>query len=98
MIITHDREKLLNALAYFIENTSWYGKTKLYKLLYFLDFEHFKETGRSVTGLDYFAWEMGPVPAALQNEIENPKPDFDASFEIDIKPEKKGKTIYLIPK
>ena len=98
LIITHDREKLLNTLAYFINNTSWYGKTKLFKLLYFLDFEHFKETGRSVTGLDYFAWEMGPVPAALQNEIDNPESDFSESFDIDIKPANRGKIIYLIPK
>jgi hypothetical protein len=27
-----------------------------------VDFTHFRETGRSVTGLDYQAWKMGPVP------------------------------------
>lgn len=97
MIINYQREKLLNALIYFIENTSWTGKTKLYKLLYYLDFKHFKETGRSVTGLDYFAWEMGPVPAKLQEEIENPKEDFSEKLGVDIQPTKKGKTVYLQP-
>ncbi|MCK4554722.1 DUF4065 domain-containing protein [Candidatus Parcubacteria bacterium] len=29
------------------------------KLLYNLDYTHFKETGKSVTGLDYYAWEIG---------------------------------------
>lgn len=28
-------------------------KTKLYKLLYFFDSQHYTETGRSVTGLEY---------------------------------------------
>jgi len=99
MLNTHQREKLLNAIIYFLENTSWYGKTKLFKLLYFLDFEHFKETGRSVTGLDYFAWEMGPVPPPLQVEIDDPEDDFADRFDIDIKVDKRGrKTVYLIPK
>ncbi|MFC1858011.1 Panacea domain-containing protein [Thermodesulfobacteriota bacterium] len=39
------------------------------KLLYFLDFIHFKHTGKSVTGLDYYAWQMGPVPRDLYEEI-----------------------------
>jgi len=39
-----------------------FGKTKLFKLLYLLDFHHFRETGRSVTGLEYRAWKHGPVP------------------------------------
>ena len=98
MLINHQREKLLNALIYFIENTSWTGKTKLYKLLYYLDFRHYKETGRSVTGLDYFAWEKGPVPAKLQEEIENPKEDFTAKLGVEIQATKKGKTVYLKPK
>jgi hypothetical protein len=40
-----------------------------------LDFEHFKETGRIVTGLDYYAWPNGPVPVALHDEIQQPKAD-----------------------
>lgn len=84
MIVTHNREKLINAIIYFLENSSLIGKTKLFKLLYFLDFEHFKETGRSVTGLAYHAWKMGPVPVALQEEIENPEPDLAENLEIDV--------------
>lgn len=64
------RDKLLNAIIYFSKNTRYCGKTKLFKLLYFLDFEHFKEVGRSVTGLSYNAWRMGPVPTKLLNEVE----------------------------
>lgn len=69
MIITHHREKLINAIIYFAANTKYCGKTKLLKLLYFLDFRHFKQTGKSITGLDYYAWNMGPVPKDLFNEL-----------------------------
>ena len=76
MIVTHHREKLINAIIYFANHTKYCGKTKLLKLLYFLDFKNFKQTGRSVTGLDYFAWQMGPVPRDLFEELSgNMKPD-----------------------
>jgi uncharacterized phage-associated protein len=72
MLVDRTKEKLENAILYFVENTKFCGKTKLFKLLYFLDFEHFSVTGRSVTGLDYFAWKMGPVPVEIFDEIESP--------------------------
>jgi len=77
MIITHQREKLINAIIFFAKNTQFCGKTKLIKLLYYLDFWHFSETGESVTGLDYSAWEFGPVPATLYEELSDNqmKPD-----------------------
>jgi len=70
MLITHEREKLINAIVYFVRNTNHCGHVKLFKLLNFLDFDHFKETGRSVTGLEYFAWTWGPVPKKLFFEIK----------------------------
>ncbi len=76
MLITHDREKLLNAIVYFARNTLYCGVTKLIKLFFLLDFEHYKQTGRSVTGLEYEAWWKGPVPPPLWYEIHDPKPDF----------------------
>lgn len=75
MLITHEREKLINTIIYFANHVNKCGKVKLFKLLYFLDFEHYKITGRSVTGLDYYAWKMGPVPVRLFDEIESPEPD-----------------------
>ncbi len=89
MIITHHREKLINAIIYFANHTRYCGKTKLLKLLYFLDFEHFRETGKSVTGLDYFAWQMGPVPKDLFEELSGIlKPDLRAA--VHEVPDKKG--------
>jgi len=75
MLISHEREKLLNAAIYFAEKTEKCGVTKLFKLLYFLDFEHYKQTGRSVTGLEYYAWKMGPVPEEFYEELPAPEPD-----------------------
>lgn len=80
MIVTHEREKLIQAMNFFVRNTNKCGKTKLYKLLYFLDFQHFMATGRSVTGLSYFAWPMGPVPVSLHNELDHPEPDLADAF------------------
>ncbi len=58
MLIEHDRAKLLNSIIYFLSNTKSCGKTKLFKLLYYLDFMHFREIGWSVTNLDYYAWNF----------------------------------------
>jgi len=74
---------LINAIIYFADQTRYCGKTKLMKLLYFLDFKHFKQTGKSVTGSDYFAWEMGPVPKNLFEEISGKmKPDMQKAIQI----------------
>lgn len=75
MIINHDKEKLYNAIVFFTKNTKFCGITKLCKLLYYLDFLHFRETGRSVTGLDYYAWQQGPVPKNFYFEIKNKEPE-----------------------
>jgi len=82
MIIANHRQKLINAIIYFAKNTKYCGKTKLLKLLYFLDFTHFKQTGKSVTGQDYFAWRMGPVPKDLFEELSgNMKSDMKAAIK-----------------
>lgn len=83
MLINRDREKLINMVAFFAANVNFCGKTKLFKLLYFVDFEHFKLTGRSISGLKYFAWKMGPVPTALYDEIEAPEPDMQEKVSVE---------------
>jgi uncharacterized phage-associated protein len=62
------RQRLINAIFYFSRETKFAGQTKLLKLLYLLDFEHFQLTGRSVTGLEYQAWKLGPVPSEFRTE------------------------------
>ncbi|MCQ4437482.1 Panacea domain-containing protein, partial [Clostridioides difficile] len=69
MFTNPDRQKLVEAVLFFATHVKKLGKVKLFKLLYFLDFEHFRDTGRSVTGMDYDAWKRGPGPEALHNEL-----------------------------
>lgn len=65
-------EKLKNAIIYFVSHDKKTVKiTKLMKLLYYLDFRHYRETGYSVTGQKYMAWPKGPVPADVWHEIKN---------------------------
>lgn len=90
MLKTYERQKLCEAIVYFAQNTRKLGKTKLFKLLYFLDFEHFKQTGRSVTGSEYHAWPKGPVPVKLYEEIEKPSADLLACVSIEAIPTLRG--------
>lgn len=77
-----NRERLINAVVFFAKNTNYCGKIKLFKLLYLLDFEHFRQTGKSVTGYDYQAWKFGPVPVNLMAEWEQFEPDLAAAVHI----------------
>jgi uncharacterized phage-associated protein len=96
MLRNHDREKLINAIVYFAQNTRYCGKTKLIKLLYFLDFNHYRDTGRSVTNLEYYAWQMGPVPTALYDEIGSAfEPDLASKVREKIIPTKHGNSFQL---
>lgn len=83
MFDTFQREKLVNAINFFVRNTKHCHTLKLFKLLNFLDFEHFRATGSSVTGLKYSAWPMGPVPRDLYREIQGGgRPDLKNSVAI----------------
>ena len=65
------QQKTLNSIIYFVKHTKNCRKTKLFKLLFFLDFIHFKKFGTSVTGYDYIAMPYGPVPVKLYEQITN---------------------------
>jgi uncharacterized phage-associated protein len=82
MLISRDRQKLIQAAVFFASNTEGCGKVKLFKLLYLLDFAHFRATGRSVTGLDYVAWKLGPVPVELAQEWDQLEADMAAAISI----------------
>lgn len=91
MIINYHKEKAFNAITYFLNHTSICNKKKLYKLLYLLDFEHFEQTGRNVTGFDYFAWKMGPVPTELHEAIDSNDEKLIEYFEIEKQVDKRGR-------
>lgn len=81
------RSRLKNAIIFFAKNTQACGKVKLFKLLYMMDFEHFKQTGKSVTGLEYEAWKFGPVPSELMREWTALKEDLSSAIEIVKEPQ-----------
>ena len=98
MLIEHERDKLINVIIFFAKNTRNLGKVKLYKLLYFLDFQHYRDVGRPVTGLQYFAWPMGPVPVALEKEVRAPAADMLEKVSLVLSSYKKGETLTVTPK
>jgi uncharacterized phage-associated protein len=67
-------ERLKNAIIFFIQNDRTVKLTKLMKLLYYLDFGHYRACGRSVTGQEYQAWPKGPVPVDVWQEIRLGEP------------------------
>ena len=76
--------KLINGIKYLLKHTNKVGLTKLFKLLYFWDFIHFKRFGTSVTGLDYYAFPFGPVPKYLYYQVTSGKPNelINSNFNI----------------
>jgi len=78
----HHREKLINAIIYFVRETERCHALKLFKLLYFFDFEHFRQTAFSVTGLTYKAWPNGPAPSELWHEMRSPKRDLSQAVHV----------------
>ncbi|MFQ3597813.1 MAG: Panacea domain-containing protein [Chloroherpetonaceae bacterium] len=99
----HDisREKLLNAILFFAEKVKFPHKIKLFKLLFYFDFKHLEETGRSVTHADYVAWKFGPVPKTLYDELKNERvpEDFKQALAIERAKEEDGtETLKFIAK
>ncbi|MBI2506444.1 MAG: SocA family protein [Candidatus Latescibacteria bacterium] len=82
MLNQYHNEKTIHAAIFFMENTQGCKKTKLLKLLYILDFEHYRQIGRTVTGLKYEAWEGGPVAPEIFTQFRAPSGDWEAHIEI----------------
>lgn len=81
-----EREKLVNSIVFFAKKVKGLGKVKLFKLLYFADLEHFRQTGRTLTGLEYKAMKMGPVPQDLYNQLDKIAKHKDLSSSITLMP------------
>jgi len=56
-----DLEKVINLIKFFTYLNP-VVKSKLLKLLFYADFSNYKETGFSITGLNYAHLQYGPVP------------------------------------
>lgn len=78
----YQKEKIANFVAFFTKNLKFCGITKLYKVMSFADFEHFRQTGKSISGLDYIAYPYGPYPIELNNQIRDPHSFFGSRIKI----------------
>lgn len=66
---TPNLKKFIEMVVYFAANVKpW--KTKLNKLLFYADFFHYKQFGYSITGAEYMAIQMGPVPKNFNSIFE----------------------------
>lgn len=68
------KEKYLNTILYLCDasqNQTVEGKKKMYKLMYFIDFDRFErnESMTSVTGETYIHKPMGPVPSSMEQVV-----------------------------
>lgn len=70
-IVSFSEEKLQQVILYFLEhiNNVHLGRTKLMKLLYFVDFNHYEAHGRPVTGATYRKLPHGPYPKDAEKLI-----------------------------
>lgn len=66
---TPSLKKLIEMIVFFSEKTKPY-KTKLNKLLFYADFLHFKNTCFSISGAEYVAIQLGPVPNNFNSIFE----------------------------
>ncbi|SRR5260221_1035450 len=78
--------KYRNAILYFAHHVRQLGRTKLWKLLYYLDFDHFERYGTSVTGEEYWKWDNGPVPSSGLAMVHR----MEANGDIVVTPESTG--------
>ena len=67
----YSEEKLQQVILYFLEhiNNVHLGRTKLMKLLYFVDFDHYEAHSQSVTGATYRKLPHGPYPKDAEKLI-----------------------------
>lgn len=65
-----DQKRFEEVVLYIAERTKDdpdFGNTKMAKVLFYSDFEAFRELGESITGAEYQAWDHGPYPPKLQS-------------------------------
>lgn len=64
-----DLERFQNMIKYFAEKLSPF-KVKMNKLLFYADFECFRRFGVGMSGVEYQAIQMGPVPYYYQSQFD----------------------------
>ena len=61
-MMKYNFKKFVNATLFFAHRVKRLGPTKLNKLLYYSDFEHYRLYGRPILGDRYLRMKQGPVP------------------------------------
>lgn len=89
--INYSEAKLQQVILYFLEhiNNVHLGRTKLMKLLYFVDFDHCEKYGLPITGAVYRKLPHGPYPKVAEKLIQ--KMEKEKSLQ-EIKVDHKGYT------
>jgi uncharacterized phage-associated protein len=81
-------EKLMDVALYILEKCAHkgtFGKTVLFKLLYFSDFNFYKKNYRSITGEEYRRLDFGPAPCHFDEIIDKLKRDGIIEVSVDPK-------------
>jgi uncharacterized phage-associated protein len=84
-----NREKMQQVVLFFLEkiNNVHLGRTKLMKLLYYVDFDHFEKYGTPVTGARYRKLPHGPVPDKADQVIaEMERTGLVKAVEVEVGP------------
>jgi uncharacterized phage-associated protein len=71
--MAYSADKMQQVILFFLEriNNVHLGRTKLMKLLYYVDFDHYEMHGKSVTGATYRKLPHGPVPQQAKELIRD---------------------------
>lgn len=70
-----DKEKVLEALVYIIDQAGELTPFFAGKILYFADVDHLRKFSRPITGDTYYAMENGPVPTFAYDLLKGNVPE-----------------------
>jgi Antitoxin SocA-like, Panacea domain len=62
--------QMLLYVAHGLAGDRWNGKTKIHKILFFSDFEAYRQTGRSISGENYIKFDQGPFLRAIEPTVQ----------------------------
>ena len=82
-----NKTKIRNLILYFINNipVSELGKTKLYKLIFFVDSLAYEIQGSTVTGDKYLKFPMGPVPVSVSGILHEMNENGSITIDVMLK-------------
>jgi len=63
-------DKFGNSLIFLSEGVSEFNRTKLLKLLFFIEEKSIQEYGTPFFGIDFKLWQFGPVAEDVYNDLE----------------------------